>query len=135
MVACCRDYGSYMLGADLMPSEAGVQVAAVEGNLARVPGLEALRDLAQGGAGITIAVIDGPVDLDHPVFSGADIRLADGATHDGLVDPDKVGSAIDALLTTKPYLATQRPTQTIAQGVREDVPETEGLFALIRQRV
>lgn len=54
---------------------------------------------------------------------------------DGLVDPDKVGSAIDALLATKPYLATQRPTQTIAQGVREDVPETPGLFALIRQRV
>ncbi|MFM8350605.1 MAG: PatA/PatG family cyanobactin maturation protease [Actinomycetales bacterium] len=69
-----------MPGADLMPSEAGVQAVAVEGNLARVPGLEALRDLAQGGAGITIAVIDGPVDLDHPVFSGADIRLADGAT-------------------------------------------------------
>lgn len=41
---------------------------------------------------------------------------------DSLVDPDKVSSAIDALLTAKPYPATQRPSQTIAQGAREDVP-------------
>jgi hypothetical protein len=65
---------------DLVPSEAGVRAAVGESNLARVPGLEALRGLARGGEGITIAVIDGPVDLDHPVFVGADIRLADGAT-------------------------------------------------------
>ncbi|HEY7823780.1 MAG TPA: S8 family serine peptidase, partial [Acidimicrobiia bacterium] len=49
-------------------------------NAARIPGLEALRTLANGGAGVTIAVIDGPVDLDHPVFQGADLRMASGAT-------------------------------------------------------
>lgn len=43
-------------------------------------GLEELRTLANGGAGVTIAVIDGPVDLDHAVFEGADIRMASGAT-------------------------------------------------------
>jgi hypothetical protein len=42
--------------------------------------LEALRTVASGGAGVTIAVIDGPVDLDHPVFEGADLRMASGAT-------------------------------------------------------
>jgi hypothetical protein len=29
---------------------------------------------------VTVAVIDGPVDLDHPVFEGADLRIASGAT-------------------------------------------------------
>ena len=49
-------------------------------NASRVAGLEALRTVASGGAGVTIAVIDGPVDLDHPVFEGADLRMASGAT-------------------------------------------------------
>ena len=49
-------------------------------NAGRVVGLEQLRTLANGGAGVTIAVIDGPVDLDHPVFEGADLRMASGAT-------------------------------------------------------
>jgi hypothetical protein len=49
-------------------------------NLDLVPGLSALRALAGGGAGITIAIIDGPVDVDHPVFAGADLRMAQGAT-------------------------------------------------------
>ena len=49
-------------------------------NAGRVPGLEALRTLANGGAGLTVAVIDGPVDLDHPVFEGADLRMASGST-------------------------------------------------------
>lgn len=54
---------------------------------------------------------------------------------DGLVDVAKVTAAIDELLKVKPYLANQRPQQTIAQGVREDVPEQPGLFALLRERV
>ena len=49
-------------------------------NAGRISGLEALRTLANGGAGVTVAVIDGPVDLDHPVFEGADLRIASGAT-------------------------------------------------------
>jgi hypothetical protein len=49
-------------------------------NLDLLPGVRKLSDLANGGAGVTIAVIDGPVDLDHPVFAGADISIASGAT-------------------------------------------------------
>jgi len=52
----------------------------VSDNASRVAGLEALRTVANGGAGVTIAVIDGPVDLDHPVFEGADLQMASGAT-------------------------------------------------------
>ena len=64
--------------ADLLPASAGS--AASGHNLDLVPGLVALRAAAGGGAGITIAVIDGPVDLDHPALVGADLRLAEGAT-------------------------------------------------------
>lgn len=53
---------------------------------------------------------------------------------DGLVDATKVTAAIDELLRAKPYLATQRPQQPIAQGVRQNVPEQPSLFALLRQR-
>ena len=49
-------------------------------NLDLLPGVRKLSDLANGGAGITIAVIDGPVDLEHAVFAGADISIASGAT-------------------------------------------------------
>ena len=62
---------------DSAPSVAALEVST---NAGRVPGLEALRTLANGGAGVTIAVIDGPVDLDHAVFEGSDIRMASGAT-------------------------------------------------------
>ena len=62
---------------DFSPSAAALGVST---NAGRVPGLEALRTLANGGAGLTVAVIDGPVDLDHPVFEGADLRMASGST-------------------------------------------------------
>ena len=62
---------------DSSPSAAALEVST---NAGRVPGLEALRTLANGGAGLTVAVIDGPVDLDHPVFEGADLRMASGST-------------------------------------------------------
>lgn len=54
---------------------------------------------------------------------------------DGLVDAVKVSAAIDELLQAKPYLATQRPLQPIAQGVRQEVPEPQGLFSLLRERI
>jgi len=53
---------------------------------------------------------------------------------DGIVDGVKVTAAIDALIAMKPYLASRRPTMPIAQGVQTQVPETPGLFALIRER-
>jgi subtilisin family serine protease len=52
----------------------------VPNNLDLVPGARKLGELAHGGAGVTIAVIDGPVDLEHPVFAGADLTIATGAT-------------------------------------------------------
>ena len=62
---------------DSSPSAETLEVST---NAGRISGLEALRTLANGGAGVTVAVIDGPVDLDHPVFEGADLRIASGAT-------------------------------------------------------
>ena len=55
-------------------------LVAADHNLALVPGLAELRELADGGRGISIAVIDGPVDLDHSALRGADLRIAGGAT-------------------------------------------------------
>jgi len=68
---CRADYGG------LVPTASAL---VASDNASRVAGLEALRTVASGGAGVTIAVIDGPVDLDHPVFEGADLRMASGAT-------------------------------------------------------
>lgn len=53
---------------------------------------------------------------------------------DGIVDGGKVTAAIDALILVKPYLASRRPTMPIAQGVQTQLPETPGLFTLIRER-
>ena len=39
-------------------------------------GLSALMQRSQGGAGTTVALIDGPVILDHPDLAGATIREA-----------------------------------------------------------
>lgn len=66
--------------ADVLPADEAVTNVTGAHNLSLVPGLVDLRGLADGGAGVTIAVIDGPVDLDHPVFAGADITVADGST-------------------------------------------------------
>jgi hypothetical protein len=53
---------------------------------------------------------------------------------DGIVDGGKVTAAIDALIAAKPYLSSRRPTMPIAQGVQTQLPETPGLFTLIRER-
>ena len=52
----------------------------------------------------------------------------------GIVDSVKVTAAIDRLIQAKPYLASRRPTMPIAQGVQTQLPETPGLFTLIRER-
>ena len=52
----------------------------------------------------------------------------------GIVDSVKVTAAIDRLIQSKPYLASRRPTMPIAQGVQTQLPETPGLFTLIRER-
>ena len=40
-----------------------------------VAGLAALRDQTLGGADVTVAVLDGPVDASHPCFAGADLSV------------------------------------------------------------
>lgn len=68
------------------------------------------------------------VDVDALPFSES--MLGD----DGLVDRVRVTEAVAALIAAKPYLASRTPTTPIAQGVLPDVPESPGLFALIRER-
>jgi len=54
---------------------------------------------------------------------------------DGLVDRDKVASAIAGLIDAKPYLASRTPATVLPQGVRADAPAPPGLFDVIRTRV
>jgi hypothetical protein len=54
---------------------------------------------------------------------------------DGFIDPERVTAAIDGLLQAKPYLSARKPTQPITQGVQPQVPDTPGLFTLIRDRI
>ncbi|MCA1678315.1 MAG: S8 family serine peptidase [Actinobacteria bacterium] len=43
--------------------------------LAAIPGLTELWKLTQGEAAVSVAMIDGPVDLTHPCFRGADVEV------------------------------------------------------------
>lgn len=52
---------------------------------------------------------------------------------DGLVDPEKVGQAIGALVEAKPYLAARRPTAALPLGVQQPAPDTPGLFGIIKR--
>lgn len=54
---------------------------------------------------------------------------------DGLVDPDKVEAAVDALLAAKPYLARRTPTTPLPQGALPDAAPPVGLFDRLRGRV
>ena len=54
---------------------------------------------------------------------------------DGLVDRDKVATAIAGLIEAKPYLASRTPATVLPQGVRETAPAAPGLFDFIRDRV
>jgi len=56
-----------------------------------VRGLRALRDRVNGGSrSVTVAVIDGPVDLEHVALQGADLSLVDGA----VTQPAKAGNRL-----------------------------------------
>jgi len=43
--------------------------------LAKIPGLHRLRERTKGDPRVCVAVLDGPVDLDHPCFAGADLAV------------------------------------------------------------
>jgi cyanobactin maturation PatA/PatG family protease len=44
------------------------------GSLPQIPGLAALWNITKGDPRVTIAVIDGPVDVSHPCFAGVSLR-------------------------------------------------------------
>ena len=43
--------------------------------LAKIPGLHRLRERTKGDPRVCVAVLDGPVDLGHPCFAGADLAV------------------------------------------------------------
>ena len=48
-------------------------------NLDLIPGLRDLRErAATASRAVTVAVLDGPVDRDHPCLAAADVRVPDG---------------------------------------------------------
>ncbi|MDQ0462489.1 hypothetical protein QO010_000237 [Caulobacter ginsengisoli] len=47
-----------------------------------IPGMDALRRRTLGDGRICIAILDGPVALDHPCFQGADLTVLDGVWSD-----------------------------------------------------
>ena len=76
------------------------------------------------------AATDGRL-IDADVLAYTDDLLGD----DGLINQAKVAEQIGALLSAKPYLATRKPTSTIAQGVLPTPVEMPGLLSLIKARV
>jgi subtilisin family serine protease len=48
-------------------------------DVATIPGLAELWEQTRGDASVRVAVVDGPVDLEHPAFAGADVQLLDVA--------------------------------------------------------
>ncbi len=60
-------------------------------NIDRVPGLRALQDASPAAKHITIAVIDGPADLSHPAFQGADLsEVSEGVRPSRHVDASRL---------------------------------------------
>lgn len=49
-----------------------------------------------------------------------------------LDDPAALAAAVDTLLTTKPHLASRKPTGDIGQGIMSDASETISLAGLLR---
>lgn len=71
----------------------------------------------------------------HTAQVAATGRLADPTDlpydEDLLDDPDALAAAIDALLATKPHLASRRPTGNVGQGLSEH-PTTVSLANILR---
>ena len=66
----------------------------------RLPGLELLWKQTQGDRLITIAVIDGAVDLSHPCFLGADLRVVESVVPSQPVSGH--GTAVASILFGRP---------------------------------
>ena len=51
--------------------------------LSLVPGLDTAWSFTQGDSRVRVAVLDGPVDLSHPCFQGADLEVAGSSNSNG----------------------------------------------------
>ena len=85
-------------------------------NIDRVPGLRELQASGSAARGVTVAVIDGPVDLSHPAFRGADItELREGIGPSRYVDASRVhGTHVTSILFGQPG----GPVEGIVPGCR-----------------
>jgi hypothetical protein len=72
---------------------------------------------------------------DGRLIEASELAYSEALTDDdGIVTGEKVSAAIDALIASKPYLSSRRPTVPIVQGVQPQIPDAPGLFTLIRER-
>lgn len=72
---------------------------------------------------------------DGRLIESSELMFSDELIDDqGIVSDDKVRAAIDSLIQAKPYLASRRPSTPMVQGVQPQLPDTSGLFTLIRER-
>jgi hypothetical protein len=76
------------------------------------------------------AAADGRLVPDYALEVSDDL-LDDG----GLVDPDAVTEAIDALITKHPSLRSRRPTTSLPMGVQPEAPTAVGWLDVIRGEV
>lgn len=73
-------------------------------------------------------------EMDGRLINVGELSYSEDLVDDsGLVDPQKVTRAIDALIEAKPYLRRSAPP--IAQGVMPQAPDEPSLFDLLRQRI
>ncbi|MEV8637318.1 S8 family serine peptidase [Streptosporangium sp. NPDC051023] len=85
--------------------------------LSAIPGLAGLWRLTTGDDRITVAVVDGAVDTDHPALAGADITRVQGAGAAADVTGRKKahGTAVASVLLGR----HDGPVPGVAPGCRE----------------
>jgi hypothetical protein len=127
------------------PNEASVEAESLEPEQ-ETYSAEYVRELRAESAARRVKArkIDDANDRLLRAYAATDGRLVDPGElvmtdalldDDGLIDPAKVTDAIGELLQAKPYLASLRNVQPIAQGVTTTPPQPQGLFDLIRERL
>ena len=73
------------------------------------------------------------VTADGRLVNPAELPLTDALLDDdGIVDPTKVGAAVENLIGAKPYLQTPAAPPPLPQGVRQDAPSAPSLLEIAR---
>ncbi|MDJ0671207.1 MAG: S8 family serine peptidase [Microcystis sp. M53598_WE2] len=93
-------------------------------NFPTIPGLKELQKQTKGASAITVAILDGVVDTDHPCFNGADLtRLPTLVQHQATAGQMSThGTHIASLIFGQP--------NSDIQGI---APQCRGLLGLKRQ--